>query len=665
MTARASPPASSLWHPDLLANALFNQRLTVLVGSRGPQREGMLRSGLMPRLRRHRPRDRDAVAIRFDGWGVLPLRALRDRIDAVFGTTWPDGPPPSLATHLRAIGRLHGTTVLLVLDAFERHLAERAKRPDIEEFDGELAACITDPTVPLHALMVVDDAGQQSLERYLPWIADDEVDFLRLPSEQHDVAAPWRDTDIETPNGRVDDAGRDAEWTLDLVLDDTPAAPEVMPPPAAHAAPAPAPNVASGVAEAPVFAAPADAERLGAHTEPIAAQPASGPTPAAMPRAPPLPPWLSEADVAAWRQTHPPPTRWPALLGLAVLMALLLAGAWMAARWILDAQRIEPRRAPVAAATRPQAASVPPSAAPAPAPSTTPTTAPVVAPPPAAANTLTYSLPADSDSAAPMFAELLKEVAAPAGLQLKPVAPGETPSLALWSADALMAARAAGAAPLQVVAPLFVEQIQVVVRNDARWDYVREIRGLRLNVGRADSARARTVRSLYQQLFGVPLPANATDERDVDQAVQQLLRRGGPIDVVVAVSESPLLAKLPDNERRQLRELAIDSADTRRLTALPAFSITRRTPSERPRLAVTQFLVATGASPRPHDDALRTLAAALCRAQPGLQARQSPLLRGLAQGQQPDVGWPYVLAKRPGQACPGTPQGSARRSGQP
>jgi hypothetical protein len=42
----------------------------------------------------------------------------------------------------------------------------------------------------------------------------------------------------------------------------------------------------------------------------------------------------------------------------------------------------------------------------------------------------------------------------------------------------------------------------------------------------------------------------------------------------------------------------------------------------------------------------------LCRAQPTLQAQGSPLLRGLRQGQQPAVDWPYVLPQGPGAACP-------------
>ncbi|HEY6356576.1 MAG TPA: hypothetical protein VIY30_18995, partial [Burkholderiaceae bacterium] len=357
---------------------------------------------------------------------------------------------------------------------------------------------------------------------------------------------------------------------------------------------------------------------------------------------------------------------------------------------IPDLQRIDPApRAPAQASTRapppsppateppivaPAAPPAAQAAAPLAEPSATAPTAQAVAPPiaqpaappsPAAVNTLTYALPLEADSAAPMFEALTRQVAVPAGLALRPAAAGDSPMLTLRRTDALLAARGAGAAPLQVVAPLFTEQVQVVVRNDARWDYVREIRGLRLNIGRSNGARANTVRALHQQLFGVPLPAAVTDERDVTQALQQLLHRGGPIDAIVLVSESPLLVQLPPDVRRQLRELTIDRVDLSKVTTMPAFSLTRRTPTERPRLSVTTFLVATGAPPRPQDEALRLLAAALCRAQPALQARQSPLLRGLAQGQQPDVGWPYLLPKQQGQGCPSEPAARlGRRGGQ-
>ena len=92
--------------------------------------------------------------------------------------------------------------------------------------------------------------------------------------------------------------------------------------------------------------------------------------------------------------------------------------------------------------------------------------------------------------------ELIRLVATPAGVALRAPAANEPPALTLMRTDALIAARAANT-PLQVVAPLYNEQVQVLVRTDARWDYVREIRGLRLNIGprrrRTGAHRARAV----------------------------------------------------------------------------------------------------------------------------------------------------------------------------
>jgi hypothetical protein len=686
MTSAASP--SSLWHPDLLVSALSSERLTLLYGAPGPQRDGMVRRGLMPRLRQHHPGGRRAVAIRFDGWGKLPLRALHERI-AELQTAAPDGPPPTLAEALRAIGQQRNTTVLLVLDGFERHLSEPAHRLDVEALDRELTACITDVTVPVHVLMVVDAAAQGSLARYQPWLTNLAADALRLPRDAPNVAAPWSDTDIDTSLAGDDPAlpGDDANWTLDLVLDDPAVGASTEPasasPAATTAAPAAPPQQPTSATSANTPMRAAHPEAAADRVPPVRSSAAASTERifAERPGAPPVPPWLTEADVAAWRRMDTVPSRWPALLGLAVMMAGLIAVAWMAALWILDTQRIDPAlRAPAQASTRtprpsPPAAE-PPIAAPAAPPAAQAAASPVApratasaaraaAPPVAAAvNSLTYALPLEVDSAAPMFEALTRQVAAPAGLDLRPAAPGDPPLLTLQRTDALLSARSGIAAPLQVVAPLFSEQVQVVVRNDARWDYVREIRGLRLNIGRGNGARANTVRALYQQLFSVPLPAADTDERDVAQALQLLLQRGGPIDAMVVVSESPLLAQLPLNVRRQLRELTIDHVDMSKVTALPAFSLTRRTPGERPRLSVTTFLVATGAPPRPQDEALRLLAMALCRAQPALQAQQSPLLRGFAQGEQPDVGWPYLLPRQQGQGCPSEPAARASRPGQ-
>jgi hypothetical protein len=737
----------SIWHPELLAAPLRSKRLTVLYGPPGPLRDGMIRRGLMPLLRqpapqaRGRPR-RTQVPIRFDGWGPLPLQALRTRIDAEFSAAWPHGAPETLAAHLRAIGRQHHCTVLLVLDAFERHLGERAERHDIERFDIELSECITNDGVPLHVLMVVDELENRALQRYTRWIADFGNDFLRLPSllsSQAADTAAWRDTDIEAPPEDADDestADSEAEWAVDLMLDlpaghthgdthhdthedthddigadvhgdirtdphdDATVAPRAAPRREPDAANAPRGNAPRGriepvfIADPPPYSPPAQpppaqpspASAPSAHppshapiptrAAPPAPPPASAKAPppfvpppapaappsfgawpplephagAAAPGAPPRPPWLSPAEAEQMRRMHEPPSRWPGLIGLALYMAVLFAGAWWVARWIIDSQRVE---------TRPRQDSAPTTQAPAP-PVAAPNTAPApqaTAPAPATApgatpRALSVALPPDSGSAAALVDELIRRVAAPAGLELVMASANQPAMLTLMRPDALLAARAANGPPLQVVAPLYSEQIQVMVRTGARWDYVREIKGLRLNIGRADGARARTARALYQQLFGTALPAAQTNELDLEAALSALQQRGGPIDAVVVVSEAPIEEHLQPALRRQVRELTIDTRQMATVASLPAFSISRRTQQDRARISTTTYLVAPGAPPRPHDAALRRLAAALCRAQPALQSQGSPLLAGLRQGQQPDVGWGYVLPRTPNAVCP-------------
>jgi hypothetical protein len=735
----------SIWHPELLAGPLRSKRLTVLYGAPGALRDGMVRRGLMPLLRqsaplsRGRPRRRQ-VPIRFDGWGPLPLQALRTRIDAEFTAVWPHGAPETLAAHLRAIGRQHHATVLLVLDAFERHLGERAERHDIERFDIELSECITHDAVPLHVLMVVDELENRALQRYTRWIANFGDDFLRLPSlvgGDIDTAA-WRDTDIEAPPDDNDDAppaaDDDAEWPVDLLLEPAASAAPSTPPPAqaTPARPAP-PSPPAALEPSPVMPAPpppaeaaaepaeplsftafdtlsrdddpgdseaprATGERgraaaphgridpvFGAEAPTAPRAPAAAPTPwtapptpappaaawppvqAPAPRTPAasagggaprsVPPWLSEADVEQMRRAHEPTSRWPALLGLALYMVVLLAGAWWVARWIIDSQRVETRQRPLDNAPTTQAPAAPtPNAAPGPAPRAaapppTPSPAPAAAPA-AAPRGLTVALPPDAGSAAPLLDELIRRVAAPAGIELLTATGNQAAPLALMRADALLAARAANAPPLQVVAPLYNEQVQVLVRTDARWDYVHEIRNLRLNIGRADGARARTARALYQQMFGTPLPPAQANELELDDALSALQQRGGPIDAVLVVSDEPLESQLQPALRRQVRELTVDARRMAIVTSLPAFSISRRTAQERARLATTTYLVATGAPPRPHDAALRRLAAALCRAHPALQSQGSTLLAGLRQGHQPDVGWSYVLPRTANAVCP-------------
>ncbi|HSW23696.1 MAG TPA: TAXI family TRAP transporter solute-binding subunit, partial [Burkholderiaceae bacterium] len=381
-----------------------------------------------------------------------------------------------------------------------------------------------------------------------------------------------------------------------------------------------------------------------------AAEPAGRAAPA------PLPTWAVEPDAQEMRAGAP--ARWWRRRSLRPLAdaAVLLAGIWLVVTWLVSNERTPPPP-PLAQPAEP---TVPPQVAaqlPPPAPRAVATPAPPVAP----SKPMTITRPLD-DGAAPID-ELVREVAAPAGVALSVVPPQAEATLAIWRHDALLAARGSQSPSLRVLAPLFSEQVQIVVRNDAPWDYLREIKGLRLNIGPAGSARARTARTLYESMFGAP--PERVNELDEAAAVRHLLRRDGPIDAIVVVSELPLLNRLPADARAQLRELPFDANDGRTAGALQVYPLKRRSAGERPRLAVSSFLV-TGASPHPYEDALQTLVVALCRAQPALQAKGSPLLRGFAQGEQPEAGWPYVLPRRADAGCPGTPPTpDTARSGAP
>jgi len=653
-------------HPGLLASSLRSNRLTLLACTPGAARDAMLRRGLMPLLHPRRIEGgRAELALRFDGWGTLPLQALRGQIDRVAPTAPSAQPPATLADQLLAANRHQRLRLLLVLDAFERHLIEPLDRPGIVRFDLELAACITDPAVPLHVLLVADDAANPALQRYQRWLPDFGRDWLRLPASPPEAAAQWSDTDIQSLP-QADESMRSTrphDDELDLLLDDaTPAQPAPI-----DKGPAPMAHVEEAAEPPLIVADPATAVPDASSRWPAAAATPPAPPPASSPwrasaQSSPAPPPSPEMPQFA----QPPARWWKGAFRLTADIAMLVAGMWLVASWMIgsDGPALRTGRSPAGEITRSTPASAvaesPPVVAEAP---------PVVAKPPPAAPTppaptivaptepprsLTLTMPIDDGAAAPIIDQLVRFVAAPAGIPLKVVAANAPATLAVWRRDALAAARAANAQPLRVLAPLFNEQIQIVVRNDAPWDYLHEIKGLRLNIGRTDGARAHTARTLYRQLFGVPLPPEMTDELDEGAAMQQMLRRGGPIDAMIVVSEVPLLSRLPVAARGQLRELPFDANDRRTAGALQSYSPERRTANERARLAVTSFLVC-GAAPHPQENALRALVVALCRAQPSLQAKGSPLLRGFTLGQQPQADWPYVLPRSQGADCPVAP----------
>jgi len=275
---------------------------------------------------------------------------------------------------------------------------------------------------------------------------------------------------------------------------------------------------------------------------------------------------------------------------------------------------------------------------------------------PAASWQLTIARPVEGGSAPWLIDELARRVAAPAAITLQYAAPGSAAPLAVWRHDALVATREDGRGPLRVLAPLYNEQIQVLVRADSRWRWLHQLQGLHLNVGVASGARARTADTLYRRLYGRALPGWDTDHSDEVTALRRLLGDRS-IDAMLVVAESPVLATQPPAVRERLRLLQVDPEHRSTASVLRSYLALRGPqPNAPPVLAVTSFLVAPTAASADTDPALRALVAALCRARPALQAQASPLLRGIDPRVQPSVGWPYLIPMRDGSAdCPASP----------
>ncbi len=92
--------------------------------------------------------------------------------------------------------------------------------------------------------------------------------------------------------------------------------------------------------------------------------------------------------------------------------------------------------------------------------------------------------------------------------------------------------------PLRVVLPLYDEEIYVVTRSDSPLRYISEIRNQRINIGPIGSGSAITASTLYQSMFGMPIPASQVTYYTNEEALIRLVRDRS-LDVVILVAGQP------------------------------------------------------------------------------------------------------------------------------
>lgn len=628
MVSSASIPISpSPWSPDSvearrLADALRRGRLSFLSGATGAGKTSLIAGGLMPLLRRRAtdgaiakagresatimpfPERRSPARARlaelvvlFDQWDDAPLAGLNHAIDAALRAAGvePDGVPRRLADRVKNLADRYGTRLLFVLDAFDVFLHTwDASTPD--PFVDEIVDMVN-RRLPAHLLIALRTESELLLQPLGDRLLVDDVEVLVLPHWLGD----------ETP-----------------VVQSAPELPPQVTPPSL---PAPSPRL----------------RVVPRRTEAFVAAPMKPAQDASLPLANTPPPALSQPTtrgVARRRRSG----RIAAIAVVALLMAVALLALLTEATW-----RAADLSAPIARAA-PTPAALPQE--------------PALQTPPSPARPLLPAIDvhvdAEDGTRPRLPAELARALAADAAVDLRVRADGSGgaagPHLSIVRYDALAAIAKQSYRPSQVavIAPLYTEELFVVVRADSPLRTIDQLEGRRINLGPEFGDRALTASTVYRRMFG-KAPPPARDAHLGAAAALEALANGDSLDAVLLVEPQPAatLNALTPATRRALRLLPLDPARpaSRRLQAyLPA---TLRSASINglstqavavPTVGAMAFLVSDGQRDEAQEQTLVRLVDSLCRVLPQLRRDGDPKWRELRPGQQLDTGWPVLRA---------------------
>ena len=239
------------------------------------------------------------------------------------------------------------------------------------------------------------------------------------------------------------------------------------------------------------------------------------------------------------------------------------------------------------------------------------------------------------------------------------------PQAAIVRYDELLAAGAARGASkptLEVVTPLWPEEIVIVARADSPLRFIHQIDGARIDAGPAGSGRALTANLLYERMFGKPMPPGSSSSLDAQAALRRLVAGDG-LDVVLLVGPQPMIwfAALPAASRRALRLLRFDAANPVGAKALQTYLPATlhmngdlsgaASDQATPTLASLAFLVTTGQLDAARRETIRRFAQSFCRSLPALRRDGDRQWRGVQPGLHLDTGWPDSPAVKAASAC--------------
>ena len=701
--------------------------MTLLVGDAGAGKTALLVRGVTPLLRRRSsdavlstrrlpvegqhpfPERRNAaedsaaeIVVFFDAWRTAPLMSLHDHIDAALRAARidPEWHRESLPDRVESLGSRFGLRFLFIFDRFDAFLGRAVGAAHGSRLLEELVQLLNLPS-RVNVLFAIRSEAREAFDRFARHISFVSAEVVQLP---HWSAPNQPEPGVAEPRPPAD-ALPNPGWAVAAAIGRAglpawaePSQPWVQPS---------QPSVESPQA----WAKPPQAwtEPPQQWTEPppplteptrMACSSTSEPSPLRE-EAAPAPPEAAPAPV----RSGPARRRWPVwAAGAMTCAALAVAVFWL-----------EPPSRPLPAQARTEAAgSLPsrsvraaiPESVPQPSPPTSPSVPPderPSLPPPtavAAVPPIVAPAPPIAAVAAPLPRVGLVVEAAAAGeprlpgqlaeamkaegevdLQVRVAAnaidallePSGAPQVAIVRYDELLAAnalRGAGRPSLEVLAPLYTEEIQVVARADSSLQFIHQIGDARINAGPADSGRALTANALYASMFGKPMPQAPGSSLDAQAALGRLVAGDG-LDVVLLVGPqlAPWLAGLPASSQRALKLLRFDADSPAGAKALQTYLPARlrsngdlggaTADQATPTLASLAFLVTTGKLDAAQRETIDRFARSLCRSLPTLRREGDGKWRDVQPGLRLDTGWPDSPAAKAASACSQGADGAA------
>ena len=144
--------------------------------------------------------------------------------------------------------------------------------------------------------------------------------------------------------------------------------------------------------------------------------------------------------------------------------------------------------------------------------------------------------------------------------------------------------------PLRVILPLYNTEIHYIVRADAPYNYLHDIKDARINGGVVGSGAALITHTLYRMMFNGPIPeAKASYLSNEDALVKLIGDKSVDVVVVAAGQPAPLISNMKPEAQKYIKLLKFDPAHPSSKLPLTVYSQSTINAASYPQLLQQDF----------------------------------------------------------------------------